>query len=131
MGTKNRIYLGKLSKYFLHKVRFFETSELYITDNKIKKIKLNNNRLNLIDYLNKEDFSSLIDNVIYVSYDKEENIYNCLTKIDEKFAIFGIVSKNLRNEITTLFYTNERQIKNKFLNKENLIVLKKEEFTTN
>lgn len=131
MGTKNRIFLGKLSKYFLHKVRFFETAELYITDNKIKKIKLNNNRLNLIDYLNKEDFSSLIDNVIYVSYDKEENIYNCLTKIDEKFVIFGIVSKNLRNEITTLFYTNERQIKNKFLNKENLIVLKKEEFTTN
>jgi hypothetical protein len=130
MGTKNRIYLGKLSKYFLHKVRFFETSELYITDNKIKKIK-SNNRLNLIDYLNKEDFSSLIDNVIYVSYDKEENIYNCLTKIDEKFVIFGIVSKNLRNEITTLFYTNERQIKNKFLNKENLIVLKKEEFATN
>ena len=131
MGTKNRIYLGKLSKYFLHKVRFFETSELYITDNKIKKIKSNNNRLNLIDYLNKEDFPSLIDNVIYVSYEKEENIYNCLTKIDEKFVIFGIVSKNLRNEITTLFYTNERQIKNKFLNKENLIVLKKEEFTTN
>jgi hypothetical protein len=131
MGTKNRIYLGKLSKYFLHKVRFFETSELYITDNKIKKIKSNNNRLNLIDYLNKEDFCNLIDNVIYVSYDKEENIYNCLTKIDEKFVIFGIVSKNLRNEITTLFYTNERQIKNKFLNKENLIVLKKEDFTTN
>lgn len=131
MGTKNRIYLGKLSKYFLHKVRFFETSELYITDNKIKKIKSNNNRLNLIDYLNKEDFPSLIDNVIYVSYEKEENIYNCLTKIDEKFVIFGIVSKNVRNEITTLFYTNERQIKNKFLNKENLIVLKKEEFTTN
>jgi hypothetical protein len=131
MGTKNRIYLGKLSKYFLHKVRFFETSELYITDNKIKKIKSNNNRLNLIDYLNKEDFCNLIDNVIYVSYDKEENIYNCLTKIDEKFVIFGIVSKNLRNEITTLFYTNERQIKNKFLNKENLIVLKKEEFATN
>ena len=131
MGTKNRIFLGKLSKYFLHKVRFFETSELYITDNKIKKIKSNNNRLNLINYLNKEDFSTLMDNVIYVSYDKEENIYNCLTKIDEKFVIFGIVSKNLRNEITTLFYTNERQIKNKFLNKENLIVLKKEEFTTN
>lgn len=130
MGTKNRIHLGKLSKYFLHKVRFFETSELYITDNKIKKIKSNNNRLNLIDYLNKEDFSSLIDDVIYVSYE-EENIYNCLTKIDEKFVIFGIVSKNLRNEITTLFYTNERQIKNKFLNKENLIVLKKEKFTTN
>lgn len=122
MGTKNRIHLGKLSKYFLHKVRFFETSELYITDNKIKKIKSNNNRLNLIDYLNKEDFSSLIDDVIYVSYE-EENIYNCLTKIDEKFVIFGIVSKNLRNEITTLFYTNERQIKNKFLNKE--------KFTTN
>lgn len=131
MGTKNRIHLGKLSKYFLHKVRFFETSELYITDNKIKKIKSNNNRLNLIDYLNKEDFSSLIDDVIYVSYEEEENIYNCLTKIDEKFVIFGIVSKNLRNEITTLFYTNERQIKNKFLNKENLIVLKKEKFTTN
>lgn len=123
MGTKNRIHLGKLSKYFLHKVRFFETSELYITDNKIKKIKSNNNRLNLIDYLNKEDFSSLIDDVIYVSYEEEENIYNCLTKIDEKFVIFGIVSKNLRNEITTLFYTNERQIKNKFLNKE--------KFTTN
>lgn len=131
MGTKNRIHLGKLSKYFLYKVRFFETSELYITDNKIKKIKSNNNRLNLIDYLNKEDFSSLIDDVIYVSYEEEENIYNCLTKIDEKFVIFGIVSKNLRNEITTLFYTNERQIKNKFLNKENLIVLKKEKFTTN
>lgn len=131
MGTKNRIHLGKLSKYFLHKVRFFETSELYITDNKIKKIKSNNNRLNLIDYLNKEDFFSLIDDVIYVSYEEEENIYNCLTKIDEKFVIFGIVSKNLRNEITTLFYTNERQIKNKFLNKENLIVLNKEKFTTN
>jgi hypothetical protein len=131
MGSKNRIFLGKLSKYFLHKVRFFQTSDLYITDNKIKKIKSNDNRLNLVDYLNKEKFSILIDSVIFVSYDKEENIYNCLTRIDEKFVIFGIVSKNLRNEITTLFYTNERQIKNKFLNKENLIELKKEEFTTN
>ena len=106
MGSKNRIFLGKLSKFFLHKVRFFETSDLYITDNKIKKIKSNDNRLNLVDYLNKENFSILVDSVIFVSYDKEQNIYNCLTKVDEKFVIFGIVSKNLRNEITTLFYTN-------------------------
>lgn len=98
---------------------------------KLKRLNSNDNRLNLVDYLNKENFSILVDSVIFVSYDKEQNIYNCLTKVDEKFVIFGIVSKNLRNEITTLFYTNERQIKNKFLNKENLIELKKEEFTTN
>lgn len=66
-----------------------------------------------------------------ICYDDENSIYNCLSKVDERFLVYGMISKNKKTEITTLFNTNPSQIKKKFLKNKNLIVIRKEEFTTN
>ncbi|MDC7244057.1 MAG: hypothetical protein PQJ44_09195 [Sphaerochaetaceae bacterium] len=120
MGSKNRRKLGNLSNIFLHKIRnVFSEDIVYITDNKIKK--LNSNRPELNKYFEEKEFQTLIDNVKKVYYNEEDKIYNCLTESDGKLFIFGIVSKNVRNEVTTLFITNDRQIDKKFPNDNNLI----------
>ena len=64
-------------------------------------------------------------------FDEKQSIYNCLSKVNDKLLIYGMVSKNSRTEITTLFNTKPNQVKKRFLENQNLIVIRKEEFTTN
>ena len=130
MGTKNRIFLGVLTYSILHKIRNkFISKKIFINDKVFKKIK--NKHFDVVAYINEEKFLIVLENTICIYFDEDENIYNCLSKIEGKFIIYGIVPKNIRNDVTTLFYTNIKQIKKKFPNDENLRILKKEEYTIN
>ena len=130
MGSKNRIYLGFISNHILHKVRNTFEKDVYMTDVTAKKIGKKHFPLDK-EFIHNNNFQIILDNTLMIYFDERELIYNCLSKVDDKLLIYGIVSKNNRTEVTTLFSTNPSQIKKKFLSKEKLIVLKKEEFTTN
>jgi hypothetical protein len=130
MGSKNRIFLGLISNEISHFIRNTFSKEVYVTDVTAKKIENKHSPLEK-EFIHNHNFQIVIDNTIMIYFDEKELIYNCLSKVDDKLLIYGMVSKNKRTEITTLFNTKPSQIKKKFLENEKLIVLKKEEFTTN
>jgi hypothetical protein len=130
MGSKNRIFLGLISNEISHFVRNTFSKEVYVTDVTAKKIENKHSPLEK-EFIYNHNFQIVIDNTIMIYFDEKELIYNCLSKVDDELLIYGMVSKNKRTEITTLFNTNPGQIKKKFLENEKLIVLKKEEFITN
>ena len=126
MGSKNRIELGILSKLFFHNYRnSFNKKEIIINKNKLNKIV--KKRVYLKKYFNKKSFQEIVDNTVFVYYLEEDNIYNCLSFIENRYIIFGIVPRH-QNEITTLFYTNEKQISKKFRKDKNLKIFSKEVF---
>ena len=130
MGSKNRIFLGYITNSISHFIRNIFHKEVYITDITAEKINKKHYPLDR-EFIYNNNFQIIIDNTIMIYFDEKENIYNCLSKVDNRLFIYGMIAKNNRTEISTLFNTKPNQVKNKFLNKENLIVLKKEEFTTN
>lgn len=130
MGSKDKIFLGYIPDNITHIIRNIFQKEIYITIVTAQKIKKKHSPLDK-KFIYNHNFQIVLNSTIMIYFDEEKNIYNCLSKIEEDFLIYGLVAKNNRTEITTLFNTNPSQIKKKFLNKEKLIVLKKEEFTTN
>jgi hypothetical protein len=130
MGSKNRIFLGIISSNISHFIRNTFSKKVYMTDSTVKKIENKHHPLEN-EFIYNHNFQEIIDNTIMICFDERKNIYNCLSKVNDKFLIYGIISKNKRSEISTLFYTKPNQIKKKFLDNKNLIVVKKEEFITN
>ena len=104
MGSKNRIYLGIISSEISHHIRNIFPKEVYITVMTVKKIKNKHTPLDK-EFIHNHNFQIVIDNTIMIYFDKKKSIYNCLSKIDDKLLIYGMVSKNNRTEITTLFNT--------------------------
>lgn len=130
MGSKDKIFLGYITDNIRHIIRNIFQKEVYITIVTAQKINKKHSPLDK-KFIYSHNFQIVLNNTIMIYFDEEKNIYNCLSKIEEDFFIYGLVAKNNRTEVTTLFNTNPSQIKKKFLNREKLIVLKKEEFTTN
>ncbi len=130
MGSKNRIFLGFISNEIRHYIRNTFHKDVYITDITAKKIENKHPPLDK-EFIYNHNFQVVIDNTIMIYFDEKQSIYNCLSKVNDKLLIYGMVSKNSRTEITTLFNTKPNQVKKRFLENQNLIVIRKEEFTTN
>lgn len=132
MGSKNRIFLGYITSRISHFIRNTFEKELYITDVTAQKIKKKHSPLDK-EYVYNHNFQIVINNtiMIYPYYDNEKLIYNCLSKVEGKFLIYGMISKDNRTEVSTLFIAKPNQIKKKFIDNKDVIVLKKEEFITN
>ena len=130
MGTKNRIFLGFVSSHILHSIRNTFEKDVYMTDVTAKKIARKHSPLDK-EFIYNNNFQIIIDNTLMIYFDEKELIYNCLSKVNDRLLIYGMISKNNRTEVTTLFNTKPNQVKKRFLENKKLIVLKKEEFTTN
>ena len=130
MGSKNRIFLGYITNNISHFIRNIFHKEVYITDITAEKINKKHYPLDR-EFIYNNNFQIIIDNTIMIYFDEKQSIYNCLSKVNDKLLIYGMVSKNSRTEITTLFNTKPNQVKKRFLENQNLIVIRKEEFTTN
>ena len=130
MGSKNRILLGLISNSINHYFRNIFFKEVFMTVATAKKIEDKHPPLDK-EFIHNHNFQIVIDNTIMISYDEERNIYDCLSKISENFFVYGLISKSNRTEVTTLFRTNPSQIKSKFIDKKNLVVIKKEVFILN
>jgi len=130
VGSKNRIFLGFISSSILHHIRNTFEKDVYITSLTAKKIGKKHSPLDK-EFIYNNNFQVVINNTIMIYFDEKDMIYNCLSKVDDKLLLYGMVSKNKKTEITTLFNTNPSQIKKKFLNNKKLIVIRNEEFTTN
>lgn len=130
MGSNGKIYLGYIKSSISHFIRNTFQKDVFITSLTAKKIKKKHPPLDK-EFIYNHNFQIIIDNTIMIYFDEKDMVYNCLSKVDDNLLIYGIISKNNRTEVTTLFKTNPSQIKKKFLKNEKLIVLKKEEFTTN
>jgi hypothetical protein len=128
MGSKNQKFLGIVSNNVLHNIRNVFEKEVYITDRTIKKIEKKHFPLDK-EFIYNDNFQIILDNTLMICYDESKKIYNCLSKVNNRFFIYGMFPKNNRTEITTLFKTNPRQINKDFIENEKTIVLKKE-FTT-
>ena len=125
MGSKNRVYLGIVSSHILHKVRNVFSKKVYMTDATIKKVEEKHPPLDK-EFLHNGNFQIIIDNTLMIYFDEKKNLYNCLSKVDNKFFVYGMISKNNRTEVSTLFKTNPSQIKKNFKLNENLIVIKED-----
>ncbi|WP_323589208.1 hypothetical protein [Aliarcobacter butzleri] len=130
MGSNGKIYLGYITSSISHFIRNTFQKDVFITSLTAKKIKKKHPPLDK-EFIYNHNFQIIIDNTIMIYFDEKDMAYNCLSKVDDNLLIYGIISKNNRTEVTTLFKTNPSQIKKKFLKNEKLMVLKKEEFTTN
>ena len=137
MGSKNRIFLGYIPSNIIHHIRNIFEKNVYMTIATAKKIEKKHSPLDK-EFIYNHNFQIILDNTISIySYhnNRGELNYNCLTKVDERFFIYGLISKGKgkgkRTEVSTLFIAKTSQIKNKFFKNENTIELKKEEFTTN
>ena len=129
MGSKNSKYLGIISSLILHNIRNTFSKKVWITDAKKKKIEKKHPPLDK-EFIHNDNFQIIIDNTLMISYDETKKVYNCLSKVNGSFFVYGMFPKNKRAEVTTLFKTNPKQINKNFINNDNLIVIK-EEFTTN
>ena len=130
MGSKNRSYLGFISSHILHNIRNTFEKDVYMTDVTAKKIERKHSPLDK-EFIYNNNFQIILDNTLMIYFDEKELIYNCLSKVNDRLLIYGMISKNNRTEVTTLFNTKPNQVKKKFFENKKLIVLKKEEFTTN
>ena len=129
MGSKNRIFLGLISSHILHKIRNTFKKRVCMTDSTVKKIEEKHPPLDK-EFIYSNNFQIVIDNTLMIYYDDKDRVYNYLSKVDNKLFVYGLVSKNKRTEVSTLFQTNPSQVKKNFKENKNIIVLK-EEFTTN
>lgn len=123
MGSKNRKYLGIVSSIILHNIRNTFPKKIFITNKTIEKIQIKHSPLDK-EYIHNDNFQTIIDNTIMIYYDQNKRTYNCLSKINTKFLIYGMVPKNNRTEISTLFYTYKRQLEKDFYENENAIEIK-------
>lgn len=111
MGTKNRIYLGLLIDLILHNIRNkFDKKELYITKTKQNKIKIDH--APEYKYLNNQDFQQFLDNTVgYCLYQKQKNIYNFVSFVNEKYYIYSISTNNHYLEMGTFFRASAKRLK--------------------
>lgn len=130
MGSKNRILLGLISNTISHNIRNIFSKEVYITISTAEKIEKKHPPLDK-EFIHNHNFQIIIDNTIMIYFDEKDSIYNCLSKVDGDFLIYGLISKNKRTEVTTLFKTYPNQIKKRFVENKKMINLKKEEFIIN
>lgn len=137
MGSKNRIFLGCIPSNIAHYIRNTFEKNVYMTISTAKKIEKKHPPLEK-EFIYNHNFQIILDNTIsiYSFPDNRGNLkYNCLTKVNERFFIYGLIlkgkGKGKRTEVSTLFIAKTSQIKNKFFENENAIELKKKEFTTN
>ena len=116
MGSKNRIFLGVLPKFILQFLNI-KDKDLYITKLKYKKVKVKH--FEMIAFIDNNTFQKIIDNTFAV-YKYQNNIFNFVSFVDDKYILYPISINNFYNEIGTLFYTSKKK-----LIKEDLIFLDK------
>lgn len=111
MGSKNRIYLGLIIDLILHNIRNqFDKKELYITKTKYNKIK--NDHPEEHRYLNNQDFQNFLDNTVgYCLYQKQKNIFNFVSCVEEKYYIYSISTNNHYLEMGTFFRASSKRLK--------------------
>ena len=127
MGSKNRILLGEMTNIISHNIRNTFSKEVYMTSATAIKIENKHSPLDK-KFIYNHNFQIIINNTIMIYFDEKKFIYNCLSKVSEDFFIYGLISKNKRTEVTTLFKTYPNQIKKRFIENKKLIFIKKEEF---
>jgi len=132
MGSKNRIFLGRITNIMNHIFKNTFEKDVYMTDATAKKIEEKHPPLDK-EYIYNHNFQIIIDNTIMIYPDnkKDKLIYNCLSKVDGRFFIYGMISKGKRTEISTLFIGKPNQIKKRFFENENTRRIKKELFQLN
>ena len=110
MGSKNRILLGILTDIIQHHFRnTLIKKELYITKLKVKKIA--NKHPEIVHFIMKHDFQTIIDNTIARCDYNKEGIYNLLSIVDGKYILYSVSINNFYLVGGTLFYTSKRQLK--------------------
>ena len=143
MGSKNDIELGVLPPFFKHYFKTtFDSKVVKIT--KRKKNKIVKDRPLLRTIFNKLNFQEIMNSTIAISKNEEENVYDCLSTIvlftkdkngkiveRHKKVIYHIIPGKKFSSVKTIYITNEKQIRKDFDESMNLVILKKEEFTTN
>ena len=109
MGSKNRIFLGIITKYIMHFHRnLFIHKKLFVSNKKSTKIA--NDHPNQAVYIQQHNFQILLDNCIASCLYKENGIINFITYINNEYLIFGISSNNYYNELSTIFKPSIRQL---------------------
>jgi len=109
LGSKNRILLGYLHPIVLHFHRnTFKSKKLYLTRKKSNKISIEHP--NQAKFIEEHNFQVLLDNTIASCHYKEDGVKNFITMHEAEYLIYGISINNFRNELTTIFKPNTRQL---------------------
>lgn len=96
----------------LHHIRnVFDSKELYITKRKLELIQIKHPIE--FEYIKNDDFQIILDNcVAQCEYSKDKNILNFLTRIENKYILYGISNNSYYTHITTVFYPSKKQLTN-------------------
>ena len=104
MGSKNRIYLGILTKFILHFHRNIFKKNIYMS----KRIqdKINLKHPNIKDFTQYDNFQILLNNTIgSCPYDKYNNVINFIVHIEDenKYIIYSLKSEKHNIICNTIF----------------------------
>ncbi len=96
----------------LHHIRnIFNAKELYITKRKLDLILLKHPLE--FQYIKSDNFQIILDNTVAkCEYNKDKQVINFISYIDNKYILYGISNNNYYTSLTTIFYPSKKQLNN-------------------
>ena len=96
----------------LHHIRnVFDSKELYITKRKLELIKIKHPIE--FEYIKNGEFQIILDScVAQCEYSKDKNVLNFLSRIEDKYLLFGMSNNSYYMHIATIFYPSKKQLAN-------------------
>ncbi len=117
MGSKNRILLGHITSRITHYFRNTFENDIYITKVTAEKIKIKHSPLDK-EFIYNNNFQIIVDNTIYINYDVEDNSWECLSKIEDKYYFYVLIVNNRSTHVKSLYIPKLKKIEVKFFKNE-------------
>lgn len=117
MGSKNRILLGYITNRIKHNFRNTFNNDIYITKSTAEKIKIKHSPLDK-EFIYNNNFQIIIDNTVYINYDEEDNSWECLSRIEDKYYFYVLIVNNKHTHVKSLYIPKLKKIELRFFNNE-------------
>jgi len=117
LGSKNRIFLGMITSIILHHCRSYFTNDTIFMSKRVQS-KIRSKHKDVFFFTESGEFAMLLENVIGVSPYEEEECFNFITYVKERYILFSLKQEKHHVFCPTIYNLNDKTLKKYILHKE-------------